>query len=201
MKTAWLALFAGICALPLQAAEPLTLTARGEVQVAFTPGDDAGALVVNAIRQARRQVLVQAYSFTHKDIAEALVAARRRGVEVLVIADRHQAESLQTSLVAWLVQQGVPVWIDADHAAAHNKVVVVDADTPRAVLVTGSFNFTHAAQYRNAENLIVLRGNPLLAQAYAANWRRHLTHSLKASRQSFSMSATVPTPTTGSSIP
>lgn len=179
MKAAWLAVLASICTFPLQAAEPLTLTARGEVQVAFTPGDDAGALVVNAIRQARRQVLMQTYSFTHKDIAEALVAAKRRGIEVSVIADRRQAETLQTSLVAWLVEQGVPVWIDGDHAAAHNKVMVVDAETPQAVLITGSFNFTHAAQYRNAENLMLLRGNPLLAQAYAANWQRHRTHSLR----------------------
>ena len=179
MKSALLAVLASICTLSLQAAEPLTLTARGEVQVAFTPGDDAGILVVNAIRQARHQILVQTYSFTHQDIAEALVAARRRGVEVSVIADRRQAETLQTSLVDWLVQQGVPVWIDGDHAAAHNKVMVVDGNTPQAVLITGSFNFTHAAQYRNAENLMLLRGNPLLAQAYAANWQRHRAHSLR----------------------
>lgn len=182
MKPALLAALILLGGPATQAAEPLTLTARGEVQVAFTPGDDAGVLVVNAIRQARRQILVQTYSFTHRDIAEALVAAKQRGVEVSVIADRQQAETLRTSLVGWLVQQGVPVWIDADHAAAHNKVLVLDAGTPQAVLITGSFNFTHAAQYRNAENLLVLKGNPLLAEAYAANWRRHLTHSLKASR-------------------
>ena len=179
MKAVWLAALVSTCSLSLQAGEPLVLSARGEIQVAFTPGDDAGALVVDAIRQAKRQVLVQAYSFTHKDIAEALVAAKRRGVEVSVIADRRQAETLQTSLVAWLAQQGVPVWIDGDHAAAHNKVIVIDGNTPQAILITGSYNFTHAAQYRNAENLLVLKGNPLVAQAYAANWRRHLTHSLK----------------------
>jgi phosphatidylserine/phosphatidylglycerophosphate/cardiolipin synthase-like enzyme len=160
------------------AAEPLSLSARGDLQVAFTPGDDAGALVVAAILKARRQILVQAYSFTHKDIAEALVAAKRRGVEVLLIADRQQAETLQTSLVAWLANQGVPVWIDGDHAAAHNKVMVLDAGTPQATLITGSFNFTHAAQFRNAENLLVLRGNPPLAEAFAANWRRHHIHSV-----------------------
>lgn len=178
MKPAWLTLLAGLCSLSLQAAEPLTLSARGEIQVAFTPGDDAGALVVSAIRQARHQVLVQAYSLTHKDIAQALVAARRRGVEVLVIADRQQTESLATSLVLWLARQGVPVWMDADHAAAHNKVMVLDPGTPQATVITGSFNLTHAAQYRNAENLLVLRGNAPLAEAYAANWRRHRIHSL-----------------------
>jgi phosphatidylserine/phosphatidylglycerophosphate/cardiolipin synthase-like enzyme len=165
-------------ALPATATEPLRLTLGGTAQVAFTPGDDAGALVVAAIGQARRQILVQAYSFTHRAIAEALVAARRRGVDVRVIADRGQAARLETSLVEWLARQGVPVYLDADHAAAHDKVMVLDAGSPDAALITGSFNFTHAAQHRNAENLLLLRGNPNLAEAYAANWRRHKTHAL-----------------------
>jgi phosphatidylserine/phosphatidylglycerophosphate/cardiolipin synthase-like enzyme len=45
-------------------------------------------------------------------------------------------------------------------------------------VITGSFNFTHAAQFRNAENLLILRGHGTLAEAYAANWRRHKIHAL-----------------------
>jgi phosphatidylserine/phosphatidylglycerophosphate/cardiolipin synthase-like enzyme len=67
---------------------PLVLPATGTVQVAFTPGDDAGKLIVDAIDSAQHQVLVQAFSFTHRKIAEALIAAKRRGVDVKVIADR-----------------------------------------------------------------------------------------------------------------
>jgi phosphatidylserine/phosphatidylglycerophosphate/cardiolipin synthase-like enzyme len=164
--------------LQVRAGEPLLLAARGTAQVAFTPGDDAGDLVVDAIRKARKQILVQAYSFTHRGIAEALAEARRRGIDVQMIADRQQMETIATSLVVWLDQQGVPVWIDADHAAAHNKVMVIDNGTADAAVITGSFNFTHAAQFRNAENLLILRGHATLAEAYAANWRRHKIHSL-----------------------
>lgn len=160
------------------AAPAAEIALHGSAQVAFTPGDDAGALVVAAIVQAKRQVLVQAYSFTHKAIAEALVAAHRRGVDVRVIADAEQDGKIATSLVRHLARQGVPVWRDAQHGAAHDKVMVIDAGRPGAVVITGSFNFTHAAQYRNAENLLILRGNPGLAEAYAANWHRHRTHSL-----------------------
>lgn len=167
-----------LAALPGQAAEPLQLNLQGTAQVAFTPGDDAASMAIEAIRHARRQILVQAYSFTHKEIAQALVDAMRRRIDVQVIADLLQHERGATSVVAWLAEQGVPVWVDAEHAAAHNKVIVIDAGTPEAVLLTGSYNFTHAAQYRNAENLLLLRGNPVLADAYAANWRRHRIHSL-----------------------
>ena len=168
-----------LLAAPLaQAEEALLLNARGTIQLAFTPGDDVAGLIVAAIGKARRQVLVQTYSFTHQDIAQALVNARRRGIDVQVIADQRQMETIATSRIDWLAEQGVPVWIDSEHAAAHNKVMVIDNGLPEAAVITGSFNFTQAAQHRNAENLLILRGNPNLTEAYAANWRRHKIHSL-----------------------
>ncbi|MEW5787053.1 MAG: phospholipase D family protein [Pseudomonadota bacterium] len=171
-------LLAGLLTLSAWASPPLEVGLHGSAQVAFTPGDDAAELVVAALAKARRQVLVQAYAFTHEGIAQALVTAKRRGVDVQVIADRDQAATLKTSLVAWLAGQGVPVWLDGEHNAAHNKVMLIDNGSPEAVLVTGSYNFTQAAQHRNAENLLLLRGNPTLTEAYAANFRRHKTHSV-----------------------
>ena len=165
-------------AVSAQASPPLEFSLQGSAQLAFTPGDEVGELVVDTISRARAQILVQAYSFTHRAIAEALVAARRRGVDVQVIADHEQDAKSATTLIGFLVGQGVPVYLDAMHAAAHNKVMVIAAGRPDAAVMTGSFNFTHAAQYRNAENLLIVPGNPLLAEAYAANWRRHRAHSL-----------------------
>ena len=53
-------------------------------------------------------------------------------------------------------------------AIAHSKVMIIDC----ATVVTGSFNFTAAAQNHNAENLLVL-DDPALAAQYKANWERH----------------------------
>jgi phosphatidylserine/phosphatidylglycerophosphate/cardiolipin synthase-like enzyme len=153
------------------------LPATGTVQVAFTPGDDAGKLIADAINDAHRQVLVQAFSFTHRKIAEALIAAKHRGVDVKVVADKEQTHRIPTSVIAKLAAGGVPVFIDADHAGAHNKVMVIDAGSSAATLVTGSFNFTHAAQYKNAENVLLIRGNPALTDLYLKNWRHHYEHS------------------------
>lgn len=134
-------------------------------------------MVVEAIAQARRQILVQAYTFTHRDIAEALVAAHKRGVDVRVIADLEQAGRVETSRVDWLAEQGIATYLDGQHGAAHNKTMVIDAGLAESVVITGSFNFTHAAQYRNAENILLLRGNPALAELYAADWQEHRRHS------------------------
>lgn len=156
---------------------PLVLPSSGTIQVAFTPADDAGKLITDVIDHAQRQILVQAFSFTHRKIAEALIAAKRRGVDVKVIADREQAEKIPTSLIARMAAAGVPVYMDSSHVSAHNKVMVIDANSENATLVTGSFNFTQAAQYRNAENVLVIQGNPQLADLYLKNWHDHYRHS------------------------
>jgi phosphatidylserine/phosphatidylglycerophosphate/cardiolipin synthase-like enzyme len=157
---------------------PVTLPATGTIQTAFTPGDDAGKLITDAIDTAQRQVLVQAFSFTHRKIAEALVVARRRGVDVKVISDKNQIHRIPTSLISKIAAEGVPVFTDSDHDSAHNKVIVIDAGSPNATLITGSFNFTHAAQYKNAENVLLIKGNGALADLYRKNWQHHYEHSL-----------------------
>src|SRR6185436_885292 len=149
----------------------------GTIEYAFTPGDDAAALIVKSIDAARFQILVQAFSFTHLEIAAALIRAERRGLDVQVIADAEQIELIGHNVIPQLVEGGVPVFTDREHAAAHNKVMVIDAATKIPVLITGSFNFTHAAQFRNAENLLVFRGNHELAHAYLENWLGHRRHS------------------------
>jgi len=153
------------------------VSGNASVRVIFTPGDDVAGQVVDAISRARRQVLVQAYLFTHEQIARALINAHRRGVQVKVIADREQTENMAHSQVPGLARAGIPVWLDGEHQSAHNKVIVIDAGTPAAVVITGSFNFTRAAQYKNAENVVLISGNEGLAGAYVQNWQRHLMHS------------------------
>lgn len=158
-------------------ATPATVPANAGVRVVFTPGDDVDGEIIRAIRQARKQVLVQAYSFTHDGIARALIEAHRRGVEVKVIADREQTEKMRRGQVTGIARAGVPVWLDGEHQSAHNKVMVIDSGRPDALIVTGSYNFTRAAQHKNAENVVFIGGNEALVRAYADNWQRHLAHA------------------------
>jgi len=143
--------------------------AKATLEALFTPGDPIDAQLVALIDGAKREVLVQAFSFTSRKIAKALVAAHARGVRVEVIADRAQTLELAGSVVPGLARDGVPVWLDGNFISAHNKVLVVDAESPSATVVTGSYNFTSAAQYRNAENVLIVRNDPPLAAQYRAN--------------------------------
>ena len=121
----------------------------------------------------RRQapILVQAYSFTSAPIAKALLNAHKRGVQVQVILDKSQRTEKYSS-ADFLANQGVPTMIDAQHAISHNKVMIIDGET----VLTGSFNFTKAAQEKNAENLLIIR-DPALAAQYTQNWQAHAQHS------------------------
>jgi phosphatidylserine/phosphatidylglycerophosphate/cardiolipin synthase-like enzyme len=166
-----------ICAALPAAERADAVVGSGVIEYAFTPGADAAGLVLRSVRSARKAIYVQAFSFTHRDIAQALIDARRRGVQVEVIADASQIALIEHNVIPMLAAAGVPVLVDAGHASAHDKVMIIDPDTERCAVVTGSFNFTFAAQYRNAENVLVLRSNRELAKAYLENWQRHRSHS------------------------
>ena len=140
-------------------------------KVYFSPKGGATEAVVAALNQAKKTVLVQAYSFTSAPIAAALKAAHARGVGVRVILDKSQRTERYTS-ATFLAHAGIPVWIDASHAIAHNKVMVIDEVT----LIAGSFNFTKAAEEHNAENLLII-SDRALATIYQQNWEAHLAHS------------------------
>ncbi len=140
--------------------------------MAFSPNGGATALVVKTIAGARKSILVQAYSFTSAPIARALAQAKGRGVDVRVLLDKSQ-KSERYTVATYLSNHGIPTWIDRQHAIAHNKVMVIDGDT----VITGSFNFTKAAEEKNAENVLVLRGNSELARFFSENWLAHQAHS------------------------
>jgi phosphatidylserine/phosphatidylglycerophosphate/cardiolipin synthase-like enzyme len=132
---------------------PSTTTTPSAVTVCFTPGGNCTDAIVQALSEAKRTMLVQAYAFTAAPIAKALLDAHTRGVQVQVILDKSQRTEKYSS-ADFLANQGVPTMIDANHAIAHNKVIVIDGET----VLTGSFNFTKAAQDKNAENVRRISG-------------------------------------------
>jgi phosphatidylserine/phosphatidylglycerophosphate/cardiolipin synthase-like enzyme len=143
----------------------------GKVTPCFVPGHDCQQQIIDVIDSASKDLLIQAYSFTSAPIAQALVRAERRGVKVTAILDKSQ-RSERYSGARFLINAGIPVWIDDRPAIAHNKVIVADG----RITVTGSFNFTKAAQERNAENIVVI-DDPRIAAAYRQNIQDRLGQS------------------------
>jgi phosphatidylserine/phosphatidylglycerophosphate/cardiolipin synthase-like enzyme len=148
----------------------------GQIEVFFSPKGGCTEAVVKQIDAAKSEILVQAYSFTSVPIAKALVEAHKRGVSVRVVLDKSQRTAKYSS-ATFLDNSGIETFIDAQHAIAHNKVMVIDGER----VITGSFNFTKQAEQSNAENLLVIQSKELAAK-YAENWKAHFDHSEKYER-------------------
>jgi len=161
--------------LPLSASILLALTlalaAAENVQVFFSPHGGCTEAVLENLGRATTSVLVQAYSFTSAPIAKALADAKKRGVNVRVILDKSNVTGHYSS-VDFVAHANIATYIDPKHAIAHNKIMVIDGTT----ILTGSFNFTKAAEGSNAENLLVIQ-DATLAKVYTANWQAHLEHA------------------------
>lgn len=140
--------------------------------VYHSPKGGCTEAVVAEINRARKEVLMQAYSFTSKPIADALIAAKGRGVHVDILLDKSNEAETHTELGV-LLEKGMAPHIDSHHAIAHNKIMIVD----RRVLITGSFNFTNQAEHENAENLLIIRGNRELLDSYHQSFMNHKAHS------------------------
>jgi phosphatidylserine/phosphatidylglycerophosphate/cardiolipin synthase-like enzyme len=157
---------------PLACAADLTLN-NTPARICFSPHGGCTEAMVKEIDGARSEILMEAYSFTSREIASAILKAHKRGVNVEIILDKSN-RSARYSSGDFTAHMGIPTYINAAYAIAHNKIMIID----REIVITGSFNFTKAAEEKNAENLLILR-NKDLAGIYLTNWVNHRERSEK----------------------
>jgi phosphatidylserine/phosphatidylglycerophosphate/cardiolipin synthase-like enzyme len=152
-----------------------------DLAVYFSRADDPRAAILEALGTVHQSAIVAMYTFTDRDLAQALIAAQGRGARVSVYLDRTMATS-RYSVARTLVAAGVPVRISSNPYIMHNKFAVLDG----ATVLTGSYNWTMAASKDNDENLLWIK-RPELAQRYTQRfsqlWDMYdpaLTGSLKS---------------------
>lgn len=150
-----------LCACSLQAYAPQS------IEVAFSPSSEAVELIERTIGHAAHSIDVAAYSFTSEKVANALIAAHRRGIDVRVLLDKGQ-DNHHYHAIGEMQEAGIPIRINSHYAIMHNKYIIIDGKT----VETGSFNYTTSAERRNAENVIVINDNRVLAKQYLENWQK-----------------------------
>lgn len=159
--------------LSLFIANPTSSTATmisSEIEVFFSPNDHVTDKIVSKIHDSKKSILVLAYSFTSKRISDALIAAHKHGVDVQIIIDGGQMNPDKTEADD-CQQAGIPVFMDTKYRIAHDKVMIFDDQC----VLTGSFNFTNAAEYSNSENVVFIQ-NPTAAMVFKDRWdQRKLT--------------------------
>lgn len=147
------------------------------VHTCFSPQGKCSNYILREIEGARQELLVAVYAFTSDDLASALAQAKRRGVVVQVIVDREFDRQNANSKAKFLENQKIPVRRIAGAGAnpgereaglMHQKFAVID----RRVVFTGSYNWTHSAESRNDENLLLFREAGALAEEYRKAFSR-----------------------------
>lgn len=91
--------------------------ATGTIDAYFSPRGGATEAIVKEINTAKQEILVQAYSFTSKPIAKALVDAKKRGIKIEAVLDKSQKRDKYTS-ADFVAHAGIPTYIDSAHAIA-----------------------------------------------------------------------------------
>ena len=140
-------------------------------EVFFSPGGGARQRLVRAIEESQRSIDIAVYNFTASALAEALYAARARGLRIRVLVDRERAES-GASGIRGLRLNGVPVRTLGvpEQSLMHHKFAVFD----ERLVATGSYNWTNSAEHANYENLVVLDAPELVRrfqQEFHRLWR------------------------------
>lgn len=136
------------------------------IQIAFSPHSGATEAVVQVIAEAQHSIHLAGYGFTSKPIAQALITDYNRGVEVEAVLDK--SNTTHRTEAGELAAAGVLVRIDSRYAIIDAKYIVVDGKTVEC----GSFNYTTAAEWSNAEDLLILRDDQAVAALYDVNWTK-----------------------------
>ncbi len=141
------------------------------VQACFSPKGNCSSVIIREIQQAKKELLVAVYAFTSDELAAAVVQAKKRGLSVQVVIDRDFDAGNDKSQGKFLEAQKIPLRriaaaksaaADKEPGLMHQKFAVLD----RSAILTGSYNWTHAADRRNDENLLFFRDAGPLAEEY-----------------------------------
>lgn len=118
--------------------------------------------LIQVINSSKSNLDIAIYSLTDKPIANAIVQAKKRGVNVEVITDRQEADSKSEKPILLLLKNNdIPVKINTHSGIMHMKVTVAD----KSIVTTGSYNYTSAASKINDENLVIIN-DPSIAKGF-----------------------------------
>ena len=154
----------------LEAASALLLPAverqLAHAEVHFSPGTECLDAILRLISQAAHRLDVCVFTISDDRIAEALLAAHRRGTSIRLLTDNDKLHD-QGSDIKPLQAAGLSVRIDRTPNHMHDKFAVAD----NRLVLTGSYNWTRSAALANLENLLVT-DDVAVVQRYSQEFER-----------------------------
>lgn len=127
-----------------------------QVEVFFSPQDNCAREIISRIDDAKSSVYIAMYFFTSRPIAQVLVKAKDRGVDVKVCLDKEQP-SYEYSKSEYLHNKRINMRLIGGSGIMHHKFCVIDEH----MVITGSYNWTARADLENDESLVVINSREI----------------------------------------
>lgn len=133
----------------------------------FSPDDGVADHILSAINGATQSIAFAAFTFTRSDFTEAMLERAQAGVRVEGVYETRQVSGGSDQSYNVLSPAGLPVLLDGNPYTLHHKFMVIDG----RIVVTGSYNFTKAAEQKNDENVLIIHDADI-AQKYLNEFKR-----------------------------
>lgn len=138
-----------------------------QISIYFSPKNDTISPLLKEIQSAKTSIHFMAFSFTHDALGEAMRDRFEAGIDVQGVFEGRQVDD-RYSEYNTMMDAGLRVVLDENRGAMHHKVLVIDGET----VITGSYNFSKNAEIRNNENLLIIKENREIAEAYLGEFER-----------------------------
>ena len=146
-----------------------------KLEIYFSKDGNIENVIIKNISKAEISIDIMMFAFTNKKIANALLKAKKRGVEVKIILDRVQNRyQRKYSVYNYLKDKGIDISLENSKRKLHNKVMVID----EKIVITGSYNYTKQANLMNNENILVIKDD-IIATEYIEKLKSDLPNLLK----------------------
>lgn len=136
------------------------------IETYFSPEDRVETRLVDLVGDAEESICFLTFSLTSDALAEALLVAWDRGVEIRGVIDKAQSANAGGEFEQ-LTTNGIDIRLDGEDGSMHHKVLIIDGK----IVVTGSYNFSANAEKRNDENLLVIHDAGLASKYMEEFWQ------------------------------
>ncbi len=126
------------------------------VEVYFSPQDKSTRRIIELIKNAKHYIFIPTFLITHTQIANELVSANKRGVDVKILMDANNVYTRNTKH-AFLRSNGIPLKVENYAGKLHSKTMIIDDE----YIIMGSMNFSNSGENKNDENMLVIKNNKL----------------------------------------
>ncbi len=124
------------------------------IKVLFTRYDDIISNIKFYLDNARNSIYIAVFEIGNIELANALISAKKRGVDVKIVTDEQNADY---SALKEITRYGIEVVFQNDQSYMHHKFVVIDSQ----IVITGSMNWTDNDIFKNDNNVVIINSKIL----------------------------------------